>query len=279
MLVSILLLFFAIWRIDNPRIERLRADVIDTIIPHFEWVLLPATWAWRVLENFQSYQALYQQNQELNRELQKMKSWKEAALKLEQENARLLDLNNLRQDPTLTHVSGIVIADSGSPFRQSVLLNVGAQDGIRDGWPAMDGLGLVGRISGVGQETSRVILLTDNASRIPVIIQPSGQRAFVSGDNSNAPLIDFLEDADAVRPGDRISTSGDSGVLPAGLLIGQLALDPNNRLRVRLYADYERLEFLRVLRTSAPPSISGTGDLLVPDAPASTQNVKALQDG
>ncbi|MDB0012469.1 rod shape-determining protein MreC, partial [Paracoccaceae bacterium] len=105
------------------------------------------------------------------------------------------------------------------------------------------------------------------------------QRAFVSGDNSNAPIIDFLEDADAVRPGDRISTSGDSGVLPAGLLIGQLALDPNSRLRVRLSADYERLEFLRVLRTSAPPSILGTGDLLVPDAPASNQNVKALQDG
>jgi rod shape-determining protein MreC len=143
----------------------------------------------------------------------------------------------------------------------------------------MDGLGLVGRISGVGQETSRVILLTDNASRIPVIIQPSGQRAFVSGDNSNAPIIDFLEDADAVRPGDRISTSGDSGVLPAGLLIGQLALDPNNRLRVRLSADYERLEFLRVLRTSAPPNISGTGELLLPDASASDQNVEAFQDG
>ena len=121
MLVSILLLFFAIWRIDNPRIERLRADVIDTIIPHFEWVLRPATWAGRILENFQSYQALYQQNQELNRELQKMKSWKEAALQLEQENARLLDLNNLRQDPTLTHVSGIVIADSGDTDQLSAM--------------------------------------------------------------------------------------------------------------------------------------------------------------
>ena len=59
----------------------------------------------------------------------------------------------------------------------------------------------------------------------------------------------------------------------------EAAVEANNRLRVRLSADYERLEFLRVLRTSAPPSISGTGDLLVPDAPASTQNVKALQDG
>ncbi len=80
-----------------------------------------------------------------------MQAWKEAALQLEQENARLLDLNNVRLDPRLTFVTGVVMADSGSPFRQSVLLNVGARDGIVDGWAAMDGIGLVGRISGVGQ--------------------------------------------------------------------------------------------------------------------------------
>ena len=97
-----------------------------------------------------------------------MKSWKEAALQLEQENARLLDLNQLRVDSKLTHVSGIVIADSGSPFRQSVLLNIGSRDGIQDGWAAMDGLGLVGRISGVGSSTSRVILLTILQVRYPL---------------------------------------------------------------------------------------------------------------
>ena len=184
-------------------------------------------------------------------------------MQLEQENARLLDLNQLRVDSKLTHVSGIVIADSGSPFRQSVLLNIGSRDGIQDGWAAMDGLGLVGRISGVGAATSRVILLTDTASQIPVIIQPSGQRAILMGDNSFAPPVEFIENVDLVRPGDRVVTSGRGGVLPAGLLIGTLALDPNNRIRARLAADYERLEFLKVLRDYGTEAIDSFGSLVI----------------
>ena len=73
-----------------------------------------------IISDFQSYRKIYEQNQELRRELQRMESWKEAALQLEQENARLLDLNNVRLDPRLTSISGNVLADSGSPYRQSV---------------------------------------------------------------------------------------------------------------------------------------------------------------
>ena len=62
-----------------------------------------------------------------------MTAWKEAAVQLEQENSKLLALNNVRIDPALTSVTGIVLVDSGSAFRQSVLLNVGARDGIVEG--------------------------------------------------------------------------------------------------------------------------------------------------
>ncbi|MEO1138922.1 MAG: rod shape-determining protein MreC, partial [Pseudomonadota bacterium] len=201
------------------------------------------------------------------RELQQMKAWKEAALQLEQENARLLDLNNVQLDPRLTFVTGVVLADSGSPFRQSVLINVGGRDGIVDGWAAMDGLGLVGRISGVGANTARVILLTDTSSRIPVTVQPSGQEALLIGDNTAAPPIDFVEDLDQVRPGDRVMTSGDGGVFPAGLLVGQVAEDPGGRMRVRLSADYERLEFLRVLRNYGHERVTDPGSLITPETP------------
>ena len=254
---------FILWRIDSPRVEKFRALVIDTFVPSFEWMLRPMTSIVKLAQDSQSYEKLLEQNKELRRELQQMKSWKEAALQLEQENARLLDLNQLRVDSKLTHVSGIVIADSGSPFRQSVLLNIGSRDGIQDGWAAMDGLGLVGRISGVGSSTSRVILLTDTASQIPVIIQPSGQRAILMGDNSFAPPVEFIENVDLVRPGDRVVTSGRGGVLPAGLLIGTLALDPNNRIRARLAADYERLEFLKVLRDYGTEAIDSFGSLVI----------------
>ena len=148
--------------------------------------MAPVTKVAGMVDDFQSYARIYEQNQELRRELQQMKAWKEAALQLEQKNARLLDLNKVRLDPKLTHVTGVVLADSGSPFRQSVLLNVGARDGIRDGWATMDGIGLVGPHLGRGRAHGRVILLTDSNSRIPVTVQPSGQKALLSGDNCPA---------------------------------------------------------------------------------------------
>jgi rod shape-determining protein MreC len=264
LLVFSLLVLFLFWRIDSPRAERLRSQLIDAIVPRLSWAMAPVTAASQMLEDFSSYAKLYEQNRELLRELQQMREWKEAAIQLEQKNARLLDLNNVRLDPKLTYVTGLVLADSGSPFRQSVLLNIGTRDGIRDGWAAMDGLGVVGRISGVGSETSRVILLTDPASNIPVTIQPAGQRALLAGDNSGLPRVDFLESPELVRPGDQVISSGDGDVFPAGLLIGQVAQSPDGRLRVRLAADYARLEFLRVLRSQGRERIDEAGQLVAP---------------
>lgn len=263
LLVFALFAVFLFWRIDSPRVERFRAQIVDKVVPNMEWALVPVTKMAELAEGFQSYQRLAEQNQELRRELQQMKAWKEAALQLEQENAKLLDLNNVRLDARLSYVTGVVLTDSGSPFRQSVLLNVGARDGLVDGWAAMDGLGLVGRISGVGQTTARVILLTDSNSRIPVTIQPSGQTALLTGDNSAIPPLEFLENADEVRPGDRVVSSGDGGVFPEGLLVGEVVKGSDRRLRVRLSADYERLEFLRVLRSHPGEAVMGAGELIV----------------
>ena len=261
-LVMLLLGMYLLWRIDSPRVERLRIAMIDRFVPSMDWAMAPATGLINIARDFQSYTRIYEQNQDLRRELQQMKAWREAALQLEQENARLLDLNKVRIDAKLTHVTGVVTADSGSPFRQSVLLNVGARDGIMDGWATMDGIGLVGRISGVGQNTSRVILLTDTNSRIPVTVQPSGQRAILVGDNEAAPTLELIENRDLVRPGDRVVTSGDGKVFPAGLLVGQVAQSPDRRLRARLAADYERLKFLRVLRSHDGELIKDQGTLL-----------------
>jgi rod shape-determining protein MreC len=272
LIVVLLVGIFLIWRIDNPRVERLRSEVIDRVVPPMDWAMAPVTALANLLRDFQSYQRIYAQNQDLRRELQQMRAWREAALQLEQENARLLDLNNVSLDPALTFITGVVMADSGSPFRQSVLLNVGRRDGIVDGWPAMDGIGLVGRIAGVGDRSSRVILLTDASSRIPVTIQPSGQRAILAGDNSIYPLLEFLENPEAIRPGDRVVTSGDGALFPSDLLVGQAALGTDRRMRVRLAADYGRLEFLRVLRAPPTEQIADPGTLIVPqtepEAPA-----------
>ncbi|QFT71713.1 rod shape-determining protein MreC [Ruegeria sp. THAF33] len=278
-IILCLLGIFLVWRIDSPRVERFRAQVVDAVVPSMDWAMVPVTAAVNLVRDFQSYQRLSEQNRELRSELRLMRAWKEAALQLEQENARLLDLNNVRLDPRLTYITGVVMADSGSPFRQSVLLNVGERDGIVDGWATMDGIGLVGRISGVGPDTARVILVTDATSAIPATIQPSGQTALIKGDNTPAPVVEFLENRELVRPGDRVITSGDGGVFPAGLLIGQIAADPGGRLRVRLSADFERLEFLRVLRFHSPPPIQDPGGIVGPTRPETALVPDEVSDG
>ena len=256
--------FFILWRIDNPRAELIRIAVIDKIVPNLDWAITPATKVSQMAQNFQNYKRLYDQNQELRNELQKMRSWREAALQLEQENARLLDLNKVKLNPKLNYVSGKILVDSGNIFRQSAIINLGSLDGIVEGWAAMDGLGLVGRISGVGKKTSRVLFLTDTSSNVPVLIKPSNQRAILSGDNSIQPNLLFIENNKQIQPGDRILTSGDGGVFPANLLIGQVSLNNLNQFKAQLSANFSGLEYLRIIRHSPNATINQPNRLIGP---------------
>ncbi len=266
-----LFIFFALfilWRIDSPRVERFRMALVDRFVPNMEWALAPITQFTRIVSDYQSYAQIYQRNQELRQELQRMKGWQEAALQLEQTNAQLRALNNVQLSPSLGFVTGEVITDSGSPFSQSGLLNIGLLDGVVDGQAAVDGLGLVGRISGVADRTARVVFLSDVSSQVPAIIRPTGQRAIVHGDNTLNPKILFIKTPDEILPGMRVVTSGDGGIFPPELLIGQVVRARSGEIRVLLAADFEGLEFVRVLRNAPLDQITGVGALVgegIPD--------------
>jgi len=267
-IMVLLIGLFLLWRVDNPRAERIRMALVDRVFPSFEWALAPVTSLTRMVSDFQSYAQVYAQNQELRSQLQQMKGWREAALQLEQKNAQLLALNNVKLSPRLSFITGEVLTDSGGPFSQSALVNVGRQDGVQDGSATVDGLGLVGRIAGVGERSARILFVTDANSNVPVTIQPSGRRAILRGDNSALPPLDFLDDDEDVGAGNRVMTSGNGSVFPSDILIGQVVIDARGRHRVRLSADYENLQFVRVLRAPEPETITGTGDLVgdfIPD--------------
>ena len=78
-----LAVIFLVWRIDSPRVERFRAQVVDAVVPNMEWAMVPVTGTINLVRDFQSYQRLSQQNRELRSELRQMQAWKEAALQLE----------------------------------------------------------------------------------------------------------------------------------------------------------------------------------------------------
>jgi rod shape-determining protein MreC len=260
-LVSVFLLI--LWRSDNPRLERLRMSLADRLVPSMSWINQPLEFASEMSRDYRNFFDLYSQNRELRREIQSLRRWRGTARQLEEENAQLRALNNVRLAPHATFVTGDVIADSGGPFLQSALVNVGARDGVVDGSAAVDGHGLVGRVVGVGEHATRLLLLTDFSSRVPVLVQPSGLRAILAGDATSAPLLEFLENPDQVKPGDLVRTSGDGGVFPPDLPVGRLIALPGGTWRVALSADYARLEFVRLLRYAPDTRIDWPGGLIL----------------
>ena len=243
----LLLTAFLLWRIDNVRVERFRLALLNQIVPNVTFLTMPIKSVGRLVKDLTSYANVFQQNKRLKLELNEMKKWREAALQLEQKNAKLRAINNLKLSSSLLWVTGEIIADSGSPFSSSVLINLGIDDGITDGAAVLDGLGLVGRISGVEKKLSRVILLSDVKSFVPAIIEPINQEAIIRGDNTFVPLIDFLRGTNKVQAGSRVYTSGQGGVFPAGLLIGKVVLSSDKKVRTRLAANLNQLDYVRVI--------------------------------
>ncbi|OUX44960.1 MAG: rod shape-determining protein MreC [Rhodobacterales bacterium TMED271] len=238
---------FILWRVDNTRTELVRTKIIDFVSPITKPLNYPIKVVGEFIKYFEVYSSLLEENKDLKRALQNMAVWKEKALQLEQKNAQLRALNNVKLSADLTWVTGEIMADSGSPFYQSGIVNIGLKDGIKNGSAAVDGLGLVGRISGVGQNVARVLFLTDISSAIPVKIKRNNQKGILIGDNSPYPVLEFVEEKALLNIGDRVFTSGDGNVFPSDILIGNILVDERKKLRVKPIANFESLEFLRVL--------------------------------
>ena len=244
-----LTLIFILWRVDNTRTELIRTKIIDFVSPLTIPLNYPIKVVGDLVRYFEIYSSLLEENKELKRDLQNMTGWKEKALQLEQKNAQLRALNNVKLSEDLIWVTGEMMADSGSPFYQSGVINIGSKDGIKNGSAAVDGLGLVGRISGVGQKVARVLFLTDISSAIPIKIKRSNQKGLLIGDNSPWPLLEFVEEKGLINIGDRVFTSGDGNVFPSDILIGTILIDNKKKLRVKPVANFESLEYLRILNT------------------------------
>jgi rod shape-determining protein MreC len=92
-----------------------------------------------------------------------------------------------------------------------------------------------------------VLLLTDVASRTPVLVDRTDARAILTGDASSTPKLEYLRGADPIKEGDRILTSGDGGMIPRGLPVGTAVKGLDGGWRVRLDADATSIDFVRIL--------------------------------
>jgi rod shape-determining protein MreC len=247
MLVLASAVMILLGKADTLLFDRMRIAVGDAVAPVMDVLSRPAAAVDNGIAQVKSLMALQSENVRLQDENARLLRWQQTALNLAAENERLRQLLNLAPDPAQTYVTARVIANSGGSWKFSVLVNAGQREGIARGQAAITGEGLVGRIAEVGERASRVLLLTDLNSHIPVLVESSRERAVLAGDNSEQPRLLYLPARSQIRVGDRITTSGHGGIFPPGVPVGVVASIDNGIVRIEPYAELSRLDFVRIV--------------------------------
>ncbi len=227
--------------------DRARGTLADAVAPILQFVEQPVNGAAALVQKAEDMVDVYGRNAELRSENQRLLEWQDAARRLAAENAELRRLARLVPENTASFVTAQVIADSGGAFARSVLVDAGARDGVARGQAGLTGDGLIGRVAEVGERTARILLLTDLNSHVPVMLEATGERAVLEGDNSDRPLLAYLDPKTAAKPGDRIVTSGAGGVFPPGLPVGVIAAADGGAFRVQPFAELSRLQMIRIV--------------------------------
>ncbi len=263
---------------ESPIFNSARARFTDWAAPLLEAVHGPLTSVQQWTEGLGQVFQVYRENIRLRQENAELHKWQEVALTLEQRVHRYELLVNAIPDPQLPSVAARVIGQSSRPFIKTMILSAGKSDAIRPGEAVLDDRGLVGRVYLSGEQTSWVLLLTDLNSHVPVVIQPSRRRAILTGDNSPSPFLELDLGEGAVKKGDRVFSSGDGGLLPPDLPVGQVVID-HGELRVALFADVNASDYVHIVDYTPPaePSPGAVTDYLPalsPNAPPLKPNPK-----
>ncbi|MBE0532848.1 MAG: rod shape-determining protein MreC [Rhodospirillales bacterium] len=228
-------------------VERFRAQVTDTVAPLLDAVSRPVATVNDVIAEARELVNLRAENAQLRKERDRLLQWEAAGRRLEAENQALQRLLHFIPHEARGFISARVIADTGGAFAHSLVLNAGADDEVRRGQAVVSGDGLVGRVVSVGARSSRILLLTDLNSRIPVVTEQSRVRAVLAGNNTGRPVLDHLPPNDTVTVGERVVTSGHGGVFPPGLPVGVIVSIGDNGTVVQPLVATDRLEYVRVV--------------------------------
>jgi rod shape-determining protein MreC len=222
--------------------------VMDTVnAPVGEALSAPGRAAGEVSDYLRDYFFAASENRRLRQQVAQMQGLRDEVAALRNVNARYEALLGFRTEPPVPMVAARVVLDTRGPFSETRLADAGRERGVQVGNPVMNERGLVGRVIGVTRGASRILLLTDVASRTPVLIDRTDARAIMTGDSSSAPKLEYLRGQNPVKEGDRVLTSGDEGLSPRGLPVGTVVKGLDGTWRVQLDADASSIDFVRIL--------------------------------
>ncbi len=241
---------------DDPRIVRMRQLSLDIASPVMMLLSLPVVKLRKARQRATDILELQKKNDLLHAENEEFREQLDELTRTRLLLSQYRNLLALPKEPDLAMANARVVADMSSPFVKTLLANTGRIAGVGAGQAVMGKNGLIGRVLSSGDVSSRILLVTDLNSHIPVIALSSDARAIMSGQNTQHPRLGFLPRAVRLKEGDLIITSGDGGDIPIGLPIGLVAFEKDGQPYVQLNENLDQLMYVRVVlseRRILPP--------------------------
>ena len=195
----------------------------------------------------QNHNKLYKKNEKIKFELEILKAKDLSNEFIILENQRLKSIVDdylVKSDTIIAKV----LSDKGSPFLRSIIINKGSKHKINLGMVVMDGAYLVGKVVEVNYLSSRVLLLSDLNSKIPVIVEPNAVFSILSGTGKNHGIIQYSKKYDDIKSESVIYTSGAGNLFKAGIPIGKINENfLNDEKNIEFFSDFSQLRFVKVL--------------------------------
>ena len=189
---------------------------------------------------------LYEDYKKLNLEYKKLKAENLNIEFIKSENkilkSKIEDIKDQKYE-----VLAKVIIDKQSPFLKSVIVNRGSKDKIELGMAVLDGDFLVGKVVEVNYLTSRILLLSDLNSKIPVSIEPNGIQSILSGTGGKHGKLQYLlSDNLNIKGEDEVFTSGSGNIFNAGIPVGKVKIK-DNFPEIIFHSDFSQLRLVKIV--------------------------------
>ncbi len=200
------------------------------------------------IKAIQKHLRIYKDFNLIEDELKKIKVEKYKSVFLETENKRL---KKILDDITYFSAETIakVLIDKQSPFLRSIIINKGSNNGLKKGMAVLSDQYLIGKIVEVNFSTSRVLLLSDLNSRIPVSIEPGGIQSILTGNGKMSGIIQYTKKDTLINEESVVFTSGTGDLLKPGIPIGKIRSDKNLE-KVDFFSDFSQLRYIKIVSYS-----------------------------
>ncbi len=248
MILACLVLIF-IGKFDLVLFRNLSSFLTDFFVPISSVFNKPVKEIENVIEDVQSAAQLRKENITLKTEIKRLRILEKKTGIIESELIELKSLLNSIPQKNKILITSRILNISGGTFAKTMLIDAGSKNGIKEGLPVISSEGLVGSVINVGPFSSRILLLIDINSMVPVFLTQSGWPAIVQGKNGDLLRLRFLSSEAKPIIGEIIETSGHGGKFPPGINVGKIINLVDGEFIIKLSANPQKLRFVSILDT------------------------------